>query len=791
MGKIRPPKRDVYCTNRKTIRESIPFTEMYADGMMRCSAEKKRSGEINTFSMCYRIIDMNYESADGDEQQLMLQRWYEILNLFDSTTTLQIMVINRTPSRDVLEATTQMQLRGDENDFFRSEHNCMMDRKLLLGGKRKVFKEKYLTISTIQKNKEQAERYFARIKSELKQGFAKMGSGISQLGEIERAKIMHDIYRQKHEDEFWYDPKEMKKRGHTVKECIAPFNFKVFDEYMEVGEKYAQCLTLFQYPQFVEDVIIKKLTDIEKNMVLTITLVPIERQDALDQCNTVYTNIDSEIAKFTRKQVSNKNFNATIPVSLEEKKNSIIDLRNDIANRDQGIFFMNLSIAVFGETPEEMQDAGKMIIEIGRQKQCKFIVNKYLQEDTFNSCLPIGQKFIENWRTMTSESVAAFNPFVARELLQPGGLYYGNHAITGTVIIGNRDLLDNGNAIIVGASGKGKSMFAKAEMIQIFLKMDENTDIIVIDPDREFARICDLFHGENIVLSANSPHHINPMKLTDEKYLFSEDKPLPLKIEFLQTVFEQLLGVGEITNGQKSLIDRGLRKTYKEAKKGDEPTLQDFYHNIKAMEDEGAAELVLALERFIEGSLDTFAQKSNIDTTNRFTVYDINELGAGLKDVGMSIMLDAILSKVTENRVTGRKTVIYCDEFWIMMKHEYSARYIDMMWRLFRKYGAWVTGITQNLRDLMRCETGESIVNNATIAVLLGQNTLEKELLKEAYSLTETQCVYIDDSPPGHGLLKFGDTFVPFENEFDKSLTLYKAITTKPQELQEYAKEQA
>lgn len=758
--------------------------------MMRCTVAKKHTSEINTWSMCYRIIDTNYECADDAEQQTMLQNWYSILNLFDSSTYLQIMIINRTPSKDVLDATTQIQLRKDKHDGYREELNGMMERKLLLGGKRKVYKEKYLTIATVQRDKEQAERYFARIKTELRNGFIKMGSDIAQLGEIERAKILHDIYRQKHEDEFHFSPPDMRKRGHTVKESIAPMRFEVHDDYMEIGEKFAQALMLYEYPQFVEDTLIRKLTDIEKNMVLTISLVPIERQDALDQCSKVYTNIEAEIARYTRKQVANKNYNASIPVKIEEKRNQVMDLRNDLANRDQGIFFMNLSMTIFGDNEEDMRDAAKTVMETGRQKQCSIIVNRYLQEDTFNTCMPFGLKFVENWRTFTSESVAAFNPFVARELLQPSGLYYGNHGITGTVIIGNRDLLDNGNAIITGASGKGKSMFSKAEMIQIFLKMDDKTDIIVVDPEREFAEICKLLGGAHIILSANSRHHINPMRLADAKLLDSDDKPIPLKIEFLQTVFEQLLGKDEMDSGQRSLIDRGLRQTYKEAKKS-EPTLQDFYRIIKGMSDEGAARLALGLERFIEGSLDTFAQKSNVDTGNRFTVYDINELGSGLKDVGMSIMLDGIFSKVAENRSAGRKTIIYVDEFWIMMKHEQSAKYIDDMWRRFRKYGAWVTGITQNLQDLMSCEEGRSIVNNATISVMLGQQETEVQLLKEAYKLSDTQCLYIRETPPGHGLLKFGDAYIPFENEFDKSLSLYRAMTTNQMELREIQKNEA
>lgn len=791
MAKIRYPKKDQYCVNRKTVRESLPFSQLYSDGMMR-STTGKRGSETHTWSMTYRIIDTNYETADSAEQQAILQHWYGVLNLFDSDTVLQISVINRTPSKEVLELTTQIPLRGDSFDKYREELNGMMSRKLAAGGKRKVIQEKYLTISTVKKNKEEAERYFNRIKRDLRDNMAKLGSGIGQLGEIERARLLHDIYRQGMEDDFSYSPQEMKRRGHTVKESIAPFTFEPDDTHIKVGNKLARSMVIFNYPQYIEDRIVKDLTDTERNMILTVTLVPIQKQDAIDQCGRVYTNIEGEIARFTRKQVNSKNYNAMIPIKTEEKRDSIIDLRNDLSNRNQSIFFMNLSITMFAEDETELNSATESIIATGRKQQCNIIVNKYLQEDTFNTSMPYGLHFIENWRTMTSESVAAFNPFVARELIQPGGLYYGNHAITGTVIIGNRDMLDNGNAVILGASGKGKSMFAKAEMIQIFLRADDNTDIIVVDPEREFAEICKLFDGANIILSANSEHHVNPMALPDSKLLDTEDKPLPLKAEFLQTIFVQLLGKEEVGAREKSIIDRGLRETYAGYKKGAAPpSLPDFYAKLKAMPEPEAAQLALGLEMFIEGNLNAFAHQTNIDATNRFTVYDINELGAGLRDVGMSIMLDAIFSKVAENRALGKKTVIYVDEFWIMMKHPQSAEYMQAMWRRFRKYGANVNGLSQNLQDLMGSEEGRTIVKNASIAVMLGQQTNDVVRLQEAYGLSNTQCVYINDTPPGHGLLKFGDTYIPFENEFDKSLSLYRAMTTNQLELKAFRAEEA
>lgn len=331
-------------------------------------------------------------------------------------------------------------------------------------------------------------------------------------------------------------------------------------------------------------------------------------------------------------------------------------------------------------------------------------------------------------------------------------------------------------------------MACKEDLIQIFLRTGEDTDIIVVDPEREMGGLCWLLKGERIVLAANSAHHVNPMELADARQLNAEDKALALKAEFLQTMFVQLLGKEEVGARQISIIDRCLRSVYKRYRPGKTaaPTLGDFFVELKRMDTDEARRLALGLEVFIEGTLNVFAHPSNVDVTSRLVVYDINELGAGLKDVGMSIMLDAIFNRVAANRAAGRRTVIYIDEFWIMMRHPQSAEYMGAMWRRFRKYGAWVTGITQNLQDLMGCEQGRTIVKNAAISIMLGQQSGDVALLKEAYNLSDAQCLYIQDTPPGHGLLKFGDSFIPFENEFDRSLSLYRAMTTNPRERRQF-----
>ena len=195
-----------------------------------------------------------------------------------------------------------------------------------------------------------------------------------------------------------------------------------------------------------------------------------------------------------------------------------------------------------------------------------------------------------------------------------------------------------------------------------------------------------------------------------------------------------------------------------------------------------AHSLALELELFTRGTLNTFAKQTNINMNNRLVCYDILELGEQLRAIGMLVILDNILNQITANRKKGRQTFIFIDEIYLLFMHEYSAQFLFKLWKRVRKYGAFCTGITQNVEDLLQSHTARAMLSNSEFIVMLNQAATDQIELAKLLNISDQQLSFIKNVDAGHGLIKVGSALVPFENDFSKKSRLYKLMTTKPGE---------
>ena len=273
---------------------------------------------------------------------------------------------------------------------------------------------------------------------------------------------------------------------------------------------------------------------------------------------------------------------------------------------------------------------------------------------------------INTLRTLTTESLAVFTPFRVQEINHENGIYYGLNVISKNMIIADRRQLLNGNSFILGVSGSGKSFTAKNEIVSIALR-DPTADIIIVDPEREESRLVKALGGEVIHISATSENHINAMDLNSE--YGDGANPVILKSEFILSLCEHLMGEKSLGPKEKSIIDRCTAKVYRVYQQGNyqgvPPTLQDFREELLKQPEEEAKQIALAIELFTNGSLNTFAKNTNVDTNNRIICYDILDLGKQLLPIGMLVVLDSILNRITANRNKGRSTYIFIDEIYL------------------------------------------------------------------------------------------------------------------------------
>ena len=380
-------------------------------------------------------------------------------------------------------------------------------------------------------------------------------------------------------------------------------------------------------------------------------------------------------------------------------------------------------------------------------------------------------------RTMLTQSLAVLLPFNVQELNDAGGNYYGINQISKNVNVGNRKKLLNGNGFIFGVPGSGKSFFAKQEMGNVFL--NTNDDVIVIDPMNEYFDIARTFGGAIVNLSAYTKNYVNPLEAdlsqVNEKGIRDV---IADKSEFMLGLCDQLLG-SALNQKHHSIIDRCVKDLYFEAWRNHKvPLMSDFYHILKSQSETEAQELALCLELFVEGSLNIFNHHTNVDEDNRLTVYGIQDLGSQLAPVAMLVMMEAIQSRIVENGRKGRATWLYIDECHVLLNSDYSATYLQQLWKKVRKQGGLCTGISQNVTDLLQNYIASTLISNSEFIALLKQSNIDSAKLAEVIGVSDAQLRFVSNSPSGTGLIKCGSIVIPFDNTIGKDTALYKLYNT-------------
>ena len=402
------------------------------------------------------------------------------------------------------------------------------------------------------------------------------------------------------------------------------------------------------------------------------------------------------------------------------------------------------------------------------------------------SSLPLAYNQIEIQRGMTTSSTAIFVPFTTQELFQDGkeALYYGLNALSNNLIMVDRKKLKNPNGLILGTPGSGKSFSAKREITNAFLTTSD--DIIVCDPEAEYAALVTRLKGQVIKISPSSTQYINPMDINSN--YSEEDNPIALKSDFILSLCELVVGGKEgLQPVEKTVIDRCVHQIYQTFFENPiperMPILEDLYNALLQQEEKEARHVATALEIYVKGSLNLFNHRTNVDVNNRFVCYDIKELGKQMKKIGMLIVQDPVWGRVTANRSAGKCTRYYVDEFHLLLKEEQTAAYSVEIWKRFRKWGGCPTGITQNVKDLLTSREVENIFENSDSIIMLNQAAGDRQILANTLNISPHQLSYVTHSGEGEGLLFYGNVILPFVDHFPTNLELYRIMTTKLSEV--------
>lgn len=745
----------------KTTQDVIPVDTVYKDGIFKIG---------NRYTKSYRFLDINYAIASKEEKTGLFLDYGDLLNSFDSSVMVKITVNNHKIDLYKFKEDILIPFKEDGLDEYRKEYNEMLLDKLKESDD--IVQEKYLTLTVFKNNVEEARSYFSRIGTELSSHFAKLGSGCIELNLEERLKILHDFYRSD-ESEFNFDMKDNMRKGHSFKDLICPLAPEFKHKYFKLDNKYGRVLYLSNYPRFIKDSIVSELCNLNKNMMYSMDLISIPTDEAVKEIERKLLGVNTNITNWQRRQNANNNFSAVIPYDMEMQREECKEFLDDLTIRDQRMMLCNITIVHLADSKEELDNDTELLKSVARKFMCDLSILYFSSRQLDGLCtvLPIGLNRLNIIRTLLTESASVFIPFRAQEIADKGGIWYGQNAITNNPIFCNKECLQNPNAFVLGVPGSGKSFLTKEEIEFIIMRTDD--DILICDPENEYSNIIRKFGGEVIEISAGSKDHINAMDMKDG-YGDSGD-PVRDKSQFIMSLIEQVSRKG-IDDLERSIIDRCVRETYMEFER---PTLKTLRAKLLEQQEKEAKALALKLEIFTDGSLDAFAHETNVDVDNRIVSYNIFKLGKQLKTMGLLVITDAMINRVNENFIKGKKTHIFIDEFHVVFENEQSAAFFNSAWRQFRKRDAYPTGITQNVEYLLDSVEASTMLSNSEFVVMLNQAYQDREKLRRLLNISDEQMSYITNAQSGCGLIKYGGILVPFVNKMPKGL-LYDLNTTKP-----------
>lgn len=759
---------------KKSTQNTIKYTSLFEDGLMHITGRE--------FSRTYALGDANYITASDDEKSDIIDYYADALNVLDSDNTYQLTVINRPLPDNAVEQISYDRVNDGFNDY-RDEYNKIIKDRF--DKEQNNFEvKKFVTVSTVAEDRKMAYRRLNDVENNFTAQFQAVDVDFKVLNGSERLNIFSDILRGN--PYLNLDYRDLIRSGLGTKSFIAPGSIWFQPKMMKIDNQFGRVMFIRNYPNFLNDRLIKSLVDVGIELVINVLARPYDVGESLKKINNAEAAIKMDMVKSqkagARDGISQELATGGVAAELAEEAEV---WKSEIQDNDQKIYSGIFTVFFKADSEEELEDFTGRVKAAGRKHGAEFDVASYQQENGLNSTLPIGIPFLEvkqNYmRDMTTSNIVTQVPFTNVDLQSksPWAVYYGQNQLSHNSITLDRQRdLNTPSGVILGSSGSGKSVTVKSmEVIPTLLKNIYDR-VIIVDPEDEYSDIGREFGAQMIDIYPGSQTHLNLLDLPDMDKLDAEDgDPIAQKSSLLIGFFENVLT--EVTDAQVSIIDRVTHLTYERFQdKGRMPTLKDWHDIMLDQPEQEARDMAIASETYAKGSQDIFSYETNVDINDRFVIFNLKKLDGKLKPFALMVIQDYIWNMVVNNQ--GKFTTrIYFDEMQNQFQTDNQALFFTNLYARVRKYGAIPTGITQNVETLLDRTEGRKLLNNSEFVVLLKQKGSDARELATMYELTESQLRYVTKpKAKGTGLIIAGGTVVPFENPIPRTTKLFKLIAT-------------
>ncbi len=767
----------------------------------------------------YRFLDANFIVENEAKQEEVLLNFQKFINSIPDNITLQLVLINKLISNAEMQSKFFIRKTGDKYDHYRDEYNKIIDDKIK-EGKNNIQKEKYFILTVKSEDYDTCSSSLLALETGMQDIFKLLNKdGFKEVGIIERLNIMHDIMNKKEaSEELLFENKykkymtgdpvkpldtaAMKRSGTTVKNLIAPAAYRkiMHDNCIQLAEdRFCRSLQFTEMPMSLNAIFLTNITNVPCEMVCIVNLASVPKKKAINMVKFQNNSVKADVIKESQRALKNGYDPSLMNEDLMQQQEEARELRNDVVIGGKKLFYTTISVSLFDESVDLLKNSLELFEMKCANESLKPNPLIGSQERGFKNAMCTGQVFNTLDYLLSSDSICALNPFNIQEISDKGGHFYGINLVSKNMIMCNRKRLSVANGLIFGQSGSGKSFITKGEIIPNLL--DGSDDVIILDPENEYAVVAEKLGGIVIDLKTKTNIHINPCDMSME-YDEPEADPLTEKCDYLVGLVESIMGKGRECNSfEVNVIHRAASRMYepyiaemdRRREEGIKqnmdvdimPTLVDFYNCLLEDNSPEGNKVAMAIEPYCIGNYNIFAYRTNIDTSNRFVVYNLLYLPDKMNEMAMKVCLASIWNKIVKNREnntkngTDKAVWVYLDEFHLFFQTESSAETIKAYFKRVRKYNGIMTGITQDADDLLRIPSGLAMYRNSGFKLILKQEESARQSLKKLLSCSDSMIENLNKTS-GVGLIDNNQSLVPFNYRLSNDTEIYQMISTNP-----------
>lgn len=780
------------------------------------------------YSKTFILSDINFAGVTDREQKQIIINFSRVLNTMSCRYSFT--VANEYVDEAAFNNKILYKLHGDEKDTLREAFNTVIKSKLT-DAKQGLYQTIYLTLTVSSDTLKDAVGMLASIEGALRSAFVQIGaegmtgSQILPLDINRRMQVWYNFTHSGLQSAYKFDFEREIAAKHDWINIVSPETITFYNDYFILnGIRYGRIMYAAEYPKSLESDMVSELANMNCTSYITMNSEILDITALKQEIGRKHASVGMKIENEKQRNRNNNDFLSDASDKLLAEKEALNEFARQIDEGDDHYFNSTLLIMFMADSPEELESITDKIKSKANIKSLELSACFDMQRQGLNSAFIFGIQEFKRVCNFSAPNLAMFMPFKTQELNDENGNYYGINQLSQNAIFADRKLLAVRHGVILGKSGSGKSVFAKSEIISTTVNNPDD-QVIIIDPQNEYSPLSKVVGGSVISFDSQKEIYVNPLDVDFENVDYSGlQEIISEKTDFILTLLSSCMR-RNIDAEEQGILDSVIEKVYSDnyslrkklngegadvteysvpeymrAKETElpiirdlpneeqvrkySPVLQDIYQGLKDKSNDVVAQKLAAyMQIFVNGSLNLFNHRTNVDINKPFLIFDISNIKDNLRVTAMLVMLEIIKGKIKLNAREGLWTFLYIDEFHELLSVDLVAAYVVKLWKEIRKMKGILTGITQNMKDMLsnseKAGNLEMILSNSDYFAMLSQSTLDRVKLMEFLpSISPAMFNFVEEAAPGTGLLKMGATTVPFDIRMSKESDIYKIVNT-------------